>query len=50
MGVQFVVKKYGIKSDTTIKKWVKVFEKFGMEGLMRKQKRTTRFAQFKTMY
>ncbi|MGX6446438.1 helix-turn-helix domain-containing protein [Neobacillus sp. K501] len=47
LGYSLLAKKYGIKSDTSIKKWVKVFEKFGMEGLMSKQHNEVYSVQFK---
>lgn len=47
LGYDLLAEKHGIKSDTTIKNWVKVFEKFGMEGLMKKRRKEVYSVQFK---
>jgi transposase len=47
MGYDLLAKKHGIKSSTLIKKWVKVFEKLGIEGLMRKRHHNVYSVQFK---
>ncbi|MBT2699530.1 transposase, partial [Bacillus sp. ISL-40] len=35
LGYVLLARKHGIQSGTTIEKWVKVFEKFGVDGLMK---------------
>ncbi len=47
LGYEMLAKKHGIKSSTTIKKWVKVFEKYGMDGLIQKQQANVYSVQFK---
>jgi transposase len=42
-----LAKKHGMKSSSQIKKWVKAFEKFGAEGIMRKEHKETFPVQFK---
>ncbi|MFC0472207.1 helix-turn-helix domain-containing protein [Halalkalibacter kiskunsagensis] len=42
-----LAKKYGMNDSTAIKKWVKVYDKFGTTGLMKKSKRETFSVQFK---
>lgn len=37
LGNDLLAQKHSIKSSTPIKKWVKVYEKFGAEGLRRKK-------------
>lgn len=38
LGYDLLAKKHGMKDSTPIKRWVKVYEKFGVEGLKKKQK------------
>jgi transposase len=47
LGYELLAKKHGIKSSTTIKKWVKVYEKYGVEGLILKQHNEVYSVQFK---
>lgn len=47
LGYETLAKKHGIKSWSLIKRWVKVFEKFGMDGLMRKKNNEVYSVQFK---
>lgn len=42
-----LAKKHGMKDSTPIIRWVKAFEKFGAEGIMRKKHRETYSVQFK---
>ncbi|WP_182199881.1 transposase, partial [Paraliobacillus salinarum] len=37
LGYDILARKHGMKSSSPLKRWVKVFEKFGVEGLMRKK-------------
>ena len=47
LGYTLLAKKYGIKGHHQIEKWVKVFEKAGIEGLKRKKQKETYSVQFK---
>ncbi len=47
LGYGLLAEKYGVKSHTQIKRWVKVFEKFGINGLMRKRHDSVYSVQFK---
>jgi transposase len=47
LGYNLLAKKHGIKSSTLIKKWVKMFEKLGIDGLMRKRHNDVYSVQFK---
>ncbi|AYA75720.1 transposase [Bacillus sp. Y1] len=47
LGYYLLAKKHGIKSSTAIKNWVKVYEKYGMEGLMLKKHNDVYSVQFK---
>ncbi|MGX6443973.1 helix-turn-helix domain-containing protein [Neobacillus sp. K501] len=47
LGYILLAKKYGMKDSTPILRWVKVYEKFGVEGLMRKKHKKTYSVQFK---
>ncbi|WP_096200974.1 helix-turn-helix domain-containing protein [Bacillus sp. FJAT-45350] len=42
-----LAKKHGMRDSTAIQKWVKVYEKFGVDGLMKKNKNQTYSVQFK---
>ncbi|MFL6557130.1 MAG: helix-turn-helix domain-containing protein [Bacillus sp. (in: firmicutes)] len=42
-----LAKKHKMKCSSPIKRWVKIFEKFGMDGLMRKKYKETYSVQFK---
>jgi transposase len=42
-----LAKKHGMKDSTPILRWVKTFEKFGAEGIMRKSHKETYSVQFK---
>jgi transposase len=37
LGYNPLAEKYGMKSSAQLKRWVKIYEKFGVEGLMRKK-------------
>jgi transposase len=47
LGYKLLAKKHGIKSHKQIVNWVKNYEKFGTEGLMRKKHNKTYSVQFK---
>jgi transposase len=47
LGFKLLAKKHGIKSHKQIINWVKNYEKFGTEGLMRKKQNKTYSVQFK---
>ncbi|ETI65852.1 helix-turn-helix domain-containing protein [Neobacillus vireti] len=42
-----LAEKHGMKSSSQIKRWVKIFEEFGMKGIMRKKHNETYSVQFK---
>lgn len=46
-GTPFLAKKFGIKSKSTVRKWIKQFEAFGYEGLERKKNKQTYSMNFK---
>jgi transposase len=47
LGYRLLAQKYGMKDFTRILRWVKVYEKFGEKGLMRKKNKETYSVQFK---
>ncbi|WP_238017427.1 helix-turn-helix domain-containing protein [Oceanobacillus jordanicus] len=47
LGYKLLAKKYNMKDSTPIKRWVKVYEKFGAKGLTRKNHKETYPVQFK---
>ena len=47
LGYSLLAKKYDLNSSTQIKRWVKVYEKFGEKGLLRKKNKETYSIQFK---
>lgn len=47
LGYRLLAQKYGIKSHQQVNKWVKVFEKFGVEGLKGKKNKEIYPFQFK---
>jgi transposase len=47
LGYNLLAKKYDMRDCTQIKRWVKVYEKFGSEGLKRKKHKETYSVQFK---
>ncbi|WP_332699516.1 helix-turn-helix domain-containing protein, partial [Halalkalibacter lacteus] len=47
LGYNLLAKEYGIKSSTVIKRWVKLYEKFGKKGLQRKKGKEGYPVQFK---
>ena len=47
LGYRLLAEKHGMKDSTPIKRWVKVYEKFGAEGLMRKKHKETYSTHFK---
>ncbi len=47
LGYILLAKKYGMKDSTPILRWVKVYEKFGVEGLKRKRHKEIYSVQFK---
>ena len=46
-GRAFLAQKYGTKADVLIIRWVKAYEKFGVQGLQRKRQNTAYSPQFK---
>ena len=40
-GVKYLSKKYGLGSDSQLRKWINAYNAFGDEGLMRSRKQTT---------
>ena len=46
-GYDLLASKHGMSSSSPIKRWVKVYEKFGAEGLMRKKHNETYSTHFK---
>jgi transposase len=47
LGYRLLAQKYDMKDFTRILRWVKVYEKFGEKGLMRKKNKETYSVQFK---
>lgn len=47
LGYKLLAKKHGMKDSTPIRRWVKVYEKFGAKGLVRKKHKETYSTQFK---
>jgi transposase len=47
LGYNLLAKKYDMKDSTPIKRWVKVYEKYGAKGLMKKKQNQTYSVQFK---
>ncbi|WP_137744217.1 helix-turn-helix domain-containing protein [Robertmurraya siralis] len=47
LGYDLLAEKYKMTSSSPIKRWVKLYEKFGMDGLMRKKEKQTYSVQFK---
>jgi transposase len=47
LSYDLLAKKHNMKSSSPIKKWVKVYERLGMDGLMRKRYKETYSVQFK---
>lgn len=47
LGYGLLAKKHNMKTSSPIKKWIKVYEKFGVEGLKRKKQNETYSVQFK---
>ena len=37
LGYRPLAKKHGIKSNSQLERWIKLYEKFGAEGLIRKK-------------
>lgn len=46
-GKEYLAKKYGVKSSTDIMKWVKAYEAFGDEGIMRSRRNQKYSFEFK---
>jgi transposase len=46
-GYTFLADKYGVPSDSNVKKWVKAYKSFGDEGLMRSRQKKTYTFNFK---
>lgn len=46
-GYAFLAKRFGIPSETNIRKWVSAFKQFGKQGLLSKKTYTTYPVQFK---
>ena len=47
LGYTLLAKKYDIPSETAIKNWVKAYQSFGVEGIMRKVSNNVYSVQFK---
>jgi transposase len=47
LGAKSLAKKYGIKSYGQLERWIKLYKKFGEEGLSRKRNKDTYTVQFK---
>ena len=47
LGYKLLAKSMVLKSTSPIMRWVKIYEKFGAEGLMRKKHKKTYSVQFK---
>jgi transposase len=47
LGYKLLARKYGVKSHTQIVRWVKIYERFGEEGLKRKKQKSGYSVQFK---
>ncbi|MFJ5762066.1 helix-turn-helix domain-containing protein [Neobacillus sp. NPDC093182] len=47
LGYKLLAEKYGMKDSTPIKRWVKIHEKFGAEGLIKKNHKETYSTNFK---
>ena len=47
VGYNLLAEKHNMTSSSPIKRWVKLYEKFGMDGLMRKKDKQTSPVQFK---
>ena len=47
LGIRPLAKKHGIKSKSQVDRWIKVFERFGAEGLISKDHKKTYSVQFK---
>ena len=46
-GYPYLAKKYGIKSMGQVRYWVKSYQEFGKEGLLRKRQNQSYSGQFK---
>ncbi|HAB8811424.1 TPA_asm: helix-turn-helix domain-containing protein [Listeria monocytogenes] len=46
-GTGFLAKKYGVKNNSQIKKWINAYKEFGEEGLLRSRKNKNYSVQFK---
>jgi len=47
LGIRPLAKKHGIKSKSVVGRWIKVYERFGSEGLKRKRKNKSYSVHFK---
>src|SRR3954468_23111056 len=47
LGIRPLAKKYGIRSKSQVERWIKLYEKFGAEGLISKNHKETYSFQFK---
>ncbi|QKH60199.1 transposase [Niallia circulans] len=47
LGIRPLAKKHGIKSKSVVDRWIKVYEKFGSEGLKRKRAKEAYSVHFK---
>lgn len=47
LGIRPLAKKYSIRSKSAVERWIKLYEKFGAEGLMSKKCQETYPVQFK---
>ena len=47
LGIRPLAKKYGVKSKSVVDRWIKVYERFGAEGLRSKKHNESDSVQFK---
>jgi len=47
LGIRPLAKKHGIRSKSQVERWIKLYEKFGAEGLINKDHKATYSFQFK---
>ena len=47
LGIRPLARKHGIKSKSVVDRWIKVYEKFGAEGLKRKRTNKSYSVHFK---
>ena len=47
LGIRPLAKKYGIKSKSEVGRWIQIYERFGVDGLISKNQKQTYSVQFK---